>query len=88
MSRRWALVAAIAVGCGLIVAGVSANHALPIQVVAAATGAALTLGGTSIAVSMWPGRNDSELRRLLASLGFLAACIGVFTMGAGAGLFH
>jgi len=88
MTGRWASVAAIAVGSGLVVAGVSANHALPIQVVVAAAGAAMTLGGASIALWMWPQRNRSELRRLLASLGFLLGCVGVLTMGAGAGLFH
>lgn len=81
-------VVAVAVGCALVSAAVAANHALTIQVVGAAAGAAMTTGGVALAVSFWSHRRTSELRHLLTGVGFFLACVGVFTLLAGAGLYH
>jgi hypothetical protein len=76
------------VGCAAIVAAVAANHAVTIQVAGAVAGATLTTGGVALMAASWPHRRKSEVRNLLVGFGFFLACIGGFTMAAGAGLYH
>lgn len=88
MSRSKLPVVGVGASCALVIVAVVANHALAIQVVAAAAGAVMITGGVALASSSWPHRRMSELRNLLVGLGFFLSCIGVFVMLAGVGLYH
>lgn len=88
MALRWVAVAGIAGGSALVAVEVARDHALEIQVVGAVAGATLAIGGSALTAWAWPDRRRSELCRLLASLGFLVACVGALAMGAGIGILH
>jgi hypothetical protein len=85
---RWLAIAALAAASAALVAKVAADHVVATQVVAAIGGALLTVGGAATVAVFWPARAESEWRSLAAAGGFFAASLGVFTMAAGAGLFH
>jgi hypothetical protein len=85
---RIALVVGVGAACAAGVAAVAANHAVAIQVLGAIAGAILTTGGIALIAVSWPHRRASDTRSLLVAFGFFLACIGGFTMAAGAGLYH
>lgn len=85
---RWLVVAVIAAASLVIVASVVANHAVALQVGGAAGGAVFATGGAALGAVQWPRRATSEASRALAAFGFLGCCVGLFTMLAGAGLYH
>jgi hypothetical protein len=85
---RWAPVLALTLASTAAVVKVGADHVLPVQVVAAAVGAAMTVGGAAVVAHGWPRRSASEWRSLTVSAGFFGACLGVSVMLLGVGLFH
>ena len=79
-------------GLGLLFALVpsrlAATGALGIQVVAAAAGALMAMGGAALVGLGWPRRRHSDLYHLIAGLGFFLMCAGAVAMLAGLGLYH
>lgn len=85
---RWASLAGVGVVCALVPGALALSGAFQIQVTAAAAGALLTTGGFGLGRAAWPGWRQSDLRRLLLSLGFFLSCAGAILMLAGIGIYH
>lgn len=79
---------ALTLASAAAVVKVGADHVLGVQVVAAAAGAGMTVGGAAVVANGWPRRHASEWRTLTVSGGFFCACLGVSVMLLGVGLFH
>ncbi len=87
-ARSFPSFAGVAALCALVPVGLALSGAFQIQVTTAAAGAVMTTGGFALARAVWPGRRQSDLRRLLLSVGFFVGCAGVILMLAGIGIYH
>ncbi len=89
-SRGRLLATSLAVGgiCSLVPVVLAAGGAFQIQVIAAGAGALMTTAGFTLAEAVWRRWRQSELWRLLGSVGFLLCCLGVVGMLAGVGIYH
>lgn len=88
VATGWAWLAGVGALCALVPAALALSGAFKIQVTAAAAGALMTTGGFGLARAAWPDRRQSDLRRLLLSLGFFIGCAGAILMLAGVGIYH
>lgn len=88
IATGWAWLAGVGAACALVPAALVLSGAFHIQVTAAAVGALLTTGGFGLGRAAWPGWRQSDLRRLLLSLGFFMGCAGAILMLAGIGVYH
>lgn len=86
--KGWAWLAGVGAACALVPAALVLRGAFQIQVTAAAAGALLTTGGFGLGRAAWPGWRQSDVRRLLLSLGFFMGCGGAILMLAGIGVYH
>ncbi|HEV2076019.1 MAG TPA: hypothetical protein VGR10_07245 [Thermoleophilaceae bacterium] len=87
-ARSWVWLAGVAALCAGVPVGLALSGAFRIQVTAAAAGALMTTGGLGLARTAWPGWRQSDLRRLLVSVGFFVSCAGAILMLGGIGLYH
>jgi hypothetical protein len=87
-SRRWLLIAGLALLFALVPSLLATSGALRIQIAAAAAGALMAAGGAALLRIGWPRRRRSELHNLVAALGFFLLCAGAVAMLAGVGLYH
>lgn len=67
---------------------VAFDHALAIQIPVVAAGAAMAAVGSILATRLWSRPDPTPLSGFAASLAFFSACVGIFTIALGSGLFH
>ena len=89
-SKRRLLATSLAVGllCSLVPVVLGLSGAFRIQVIAAGAGALMTTTGFALVGAVWRRWRQSDLLRLVGSLGFLLCCFGVVGMLAGVGIYH